>query len=349
MMSKTIYCLCVLLLCMTLPVSAQDTLSDGSAMPPGPQVGRNSTGFAPYPAPDDGYVTDHADLLSTSEEQRIERWLLRVESKTGVEIAVVTISSVRDYPGAEAPSIEAFAAGLFNKYGIGHLPENDGVLLLIARSDRKARIELGGGYNPNRYRDAERILNNDIIPHFKEDAYAEGIIAGVEAIMLEYADTRVEVNQNPARYRDTERTENNDVITHFAEGEYAEGDIVSFRVVPTKHPDRGGVEWTVVVYLIAIPVVGLIVYSLFRSGKRGWGWITVGLLIVLLLALMTLIITIIKNLPRSSDRGSGIWWSGGGSRRGFSGSSFRGGGGGGGGGGGFGGGFSGGGGATGSW
>ena len=280
MTSRIICCLGVLLLCLVLPVSAQDASPDGSTMPPpGPQVGRNSTGFGPYPAPDSGYVTDNAGLLSMPEEERIEQWLWQVESRTGVEIAVVTIGSVRDYPGAAGPSIEAFATGLFDSYGIGNLPENDGVLLLVARNDRKARIELGAGYSLRRDRDATRIMNNDIIPHFRRDAYAEGIIDGVQAIMLEYAGTRV------------------------------------------------GVNWQLIGLLVAIPMVGLIAYSLFRSGKRGWGWIAVGLLIVLLLALITMVVTIVQHMPRGSSGG----WSSGGS------------------GGGFGGGFSGGGGATGSW
>jgi uncharacterized protein len=281
MMSKHCFYAWVLLPCLALSaaVAQEAPALGGSVMPPGPQVGRVSSGFAPYPAPDSGYVTDTAGLLSADQEERIEQWLWRVESMTGVEIAVVTIGSVGDYPGAAGPSIEAFATGLFNRYRIGNLPENDGVLLVVARNDRKARIELGAGYNPSRDRDAAKIMNGAIVPRFKQGEYAGGITDGVRAIMLEFAGV------------------------------------------------RAGVNWKLIGLLTAIPVVGLIAFSLFRSGKRGWGWIAVGLLIVLVLSLFSVLLTLARHAPRGS---SGSWSSGG-----F--------------GGGFGGGSSGGGGATGSW
>ena len=64
--------------------------------------------YSPFPAPDNGYVTDLADLLTEEEEERIEVWLWQAESRTGIEIAVVTVPSFRQYPGAPSSSIEAF-------------------------------------------------------------------------------------------------------------------------------------------------------------------------------------------------------------------------------------------------
>ena len=124
--------------------------------------------YAPYPEPDAGYVTDLAGLLDRDEQEQIEQWLWQVEAKTGVEIAVVTIRSISDFPGSANNSIESFATGLYDKYGIGNLPNNDGVLLLVARQDRKARIELGKGYGRTRDADAVRIMEDRIIPEFKE-------------------------------------------------------------------------------------------------------------------------------------------------------------------------------------
>jgi uncharacterized protein len=235
--------------------------------------------YAPYPAPDSGYVTDLADLLSGEQEERIEQWLWQTESRTGIEIAVVTIGSIREYPGTEAGSIEAFARGLFDAYGIGNMPENKGVLLLVAVHDRKARIEVGAGYGNLRDADARRIMDGRIIPHFKDGEYAEGITDGVRAIAGRFARVRF------------------------------------------------GTNWLLIALIVAVPVVILIAISLFRSGKRGWGWICVGLLIVILLAICRTVSTVVRHLPSGS---SGSWSAGG-----F--------------GGGFGGGFSGGGGATGSW
>jgi uncharacterized protein len=235
--------------------------------------------YAPYPEPDSGYVTDLANLLNPDEEEEIERWLWKTEAETGIEIAVVTIQSINDYPRTANGSIESFATGLFDKYGIGNLPENDGVLLLIARRDRKARIELGKAYGRLRDADATRIMEGHIVPRFKQDHYADGITDGVKGIMNEFAGVQV------------------------------------------------GINWTLIVLMFAVPIVGLIAFSLFKSGKRGWGWVCVGTLVILLLAILRIIDTVARNLPEGS---SDSWSSGG-----F--------------GGGFGGGSSGGGGATGSW
>jgi len=145
----------------------------------------------PYPRPDTGYVTDLADMLSRDEEERIERLLWRAEEEKGVEIAVLTIDSLRDYPGTANQAIETFATEVFNRYRIGNLPKNDGVLLLVSKRDRKMRIELGTGWGRNRDADAARIIDRDIKPHFKAERYGAGIEAGAKAIVTEFAGVAV--------------------------------------------------------------------------------------------------------------------------------------------------------------
>ena len=76
-----------------------------------------------YPRPDAGYVTDLADMLSRDEEERIEQLLWRAEAEKGVEIAVVTIDSLKEYPGTANDAIESFAREMFNRYRIGNLPK----------------------------------------------------------------------------------------------------------------------------------------------------------------------------------------------------------------------------------
>ena len=132
---------------LLLVVFCASVLADEQAGSANKQTGiKPKPNYGPYPPADNGYVTDLADALTKDEEEEIEKWLWQTESKTNVEIAVVTILSIQDYPGADVSSIENFATGLFNTYGIGNMPKNDGVLLLVAVKDRKARIELGGGY-----------------------------------------------------------------------------------------------------------------------------------------------------------------------------------------------------------
>lgn len=244
----------------------------------GPAWDNSARDYRPFPDPDAGYVSDHANLLGRDKEEEIERWLWQIESKTGVEIIVITISSLDDYPGTPNANIEEFATALFDTYGIGNMPNNDGVLLLVAVSDRKARIELGAGYGRSKDADSRRIMNNIITPKFKNADYAGGITAGVKAMALEFAHARI------------------------------------------------GLNWPLIILLAAIPILVLIALSLFISGKQGWGWICVGLLLLVLLAAFFVLRKTIKHMPRNNSSS----WSSGGL-------------------GGFGGGFSGGGGATGSW
>ena len=147
--------------------------------------------YAPYPQPDSGYVTDIANVLSDAEEERIEKWLWQVESRSGVEIIVFTLNSIKDYPGTNNQSIESFSTALFNTYGIGNMPDNNGILLLVAKTDRKARIELGKAYAHSRDSDAQKIMNNVIVSEFKKGDYVAGITNGTEAIILEFANMRV--------------------------------------------------------------------------------------------------------------------------------------------------------------
>ncbi len=234
--------------------------------------------YYPYPEPGAGYVTDTADILSNEEEERIEQWLWQAESRRQIEIIVVLIDSIKDYEGTENTSIEKFATALFNKYGIGNMPKNDGILLLVAKKDRKARIELGAYYGNSDNNLAVEIMQDKIIPRFRAGEYAEGVTEGVRAILLQFGGLRI------------------------------------------------GFPWHFVYIPGAIIILILIAHSLFKRGKKGWGWVAVGLIFVLISALMLLAWSFLKH--QGSGRSSG--WSSGGM-------------------GGFGGGFSGGGGATGSW
>ena len=258
--------------------------------------------YAPYPAPDSGYVTDKAGLLPAGVAEQIEQSLWEVEEKTGVEIAVVTINSISDFQGTANESIETFATALFNAYGVGNLPSNNGVLLLIARNDRKARIELGKAYGRGRDNDARAIMNNVIIPQFKANRYAEGITAGVKEIIKEFA------------------------------GIQAEGSsllLADIRISP---------DWLPAIITGGIVIVLLLVataYSLYKNGKRGWGWVLAGFLFLLVLVVYKIISEALyfffSGEAITPYHGSSDSWSSGGF------------------GGGFGGGSSGGGGATGSW
>ncbi len=83
--------------------------------------------------------------------------------------------------------IEPFAMMLFNQWGIGHAQLNGqdwntGILLLVSVGDRKARIELGAGWGHEKDRLCSQIMEELIIPEFKNENYSAGIVAGVDAL-----------------------------------------------------------------------------------------------------------------------------------------------------------------------
>ena len=129
-----------------------------------------------FPDPQ-GYVNDFAQLLSPQSKSQLEEQLSKLEKETTVQVAVVTVNSL------EGNSVEEYASKLFETWGIGKKEKDNGVLFLVAKDDRKMRIEVGYGLE-NIITDsrAGRILDNNVIPAFKGNNYEKGITDGVNAI-----------------------------------------------------------------------------------------------------------------------------------------------------------------------
>lgn len=134
-----------------------------------------------YPAPANPYVTDIAGVIEQEAEVRLIALLEKLEKETGVEATVVTISSRKDYQPA-APSLEAFATGLFNAWGIGNPRRNDGIMLLVIPGDRETRLELGAGYDQGYDVLAQDIVSRWLVPAFRDGDYSDGIEVGMEAV-----------------------------------------------------------------------------------------------------------------------------------------------------------------------
>ena len=85
-----------------------------------------------------GYVSDHAQVLDANWKERIRSVCQDLERKTGVEMVVVTVSSIRPFGSAHE-----YATALYEKWGIGSAQQEHGVLLLVAVQERQAAITLG--------------------------------------------------------------------------------------------------------------------------------------------------------------------------------------------------------------
>jgi uncharacterized protein len=123
-------------------------------------------------------VTDLTGTLQLDQRAALEQTLQAFESSKGSQIAVLIV------PTTQPETIEQYAIRVADAWKLGRKGVDDGVLLLIARNDRKLRIEVGYGLEgaiPDAL--AKRIVSEIITPHFKQDDYYGGIRAGVERII----------------------------------------------------------------------------------------------------------------------------------------------------------------------
>lgn len=149
-----------------------------------------TAGIAPaqtYPEYNEIFVNDFADLMTDSEEDLVRNKLIELRNERGVEFTVATINNLSDF--GHLGEIEPFATGLFNQWGLGDQVKNDGLMLLVSRYDRRLRIEVGFGYGEARNDAMAAIIDEVIVPHFRDDNYALGIDRGVDAVIHEVTGT----------------------------------------------------------------------------------------------------------------------------------------------------------------
>lgn len=271
-------------------------------------------------------VIDQTATLSPDELAALEAKLAAFEAQAGPQIVLLLVRST-------APEdIAAYAFRVADTWKIGRREVGDGVLVVVAKDDRRARIEVARaleGAIPDLA--ARQIIDRQMRPAFRDNAYAAGLDAGVDALIARI------------------RGENLPAPAQRARG----------------GPGTDGPQWGELAMLLffAVPVLGSVLRGIFgrklgtlatgvAAGGVAW-WLTASLILGGIAAVLTMVVVGLmglgsalrgvggRGLPRSGGWGGGGWGGGGG-----------GGWGGGGGGGGFGsggGGSFGGGGASGGW
>lgn len=133
---------------------------------------------APTFPPLSGRVVDEANMLSVNAERRIAVLGEAHETATTNQVVVATFADLQGY------SIEEFGYQLGRAWGIGQADENNGVLLIVAKAERKVRIEVGYGLE-GELTDAiaSNIINVVITPSFKRAQFDQGVVAGTQAII----------------------------------------------------------------------------------------------------------------------------------------------------------------------
>lgn len=145
---------------------------------PSPQASTAPPAGEPvYPARPEGSVRDLAGVFAPSRQADLEGLLADLERATTAELAVVTVKTTQPV------TVEEYAVKLFEKWGIGKKGRDNGVLMLLAIDDRAIKIEVGYGLEPAiTDGTAGSILDRYVIPRFKDNDYAGGLVDGAKAI-----------------------------------------------------------------------------------------------------------------------------------------------------------------------
>lgn len=139
-----------------------------------------------------GLVNDFAGVLDAPSKARIASIVEGIEKSKNFVLVVVTVKSLEGRP------VEDYTVGLANAWGIGQKGKNNGIMFLIAPADRALRVENGYGAEGT-LTDIESkfLMEERVVPKFKEGRISEGIVAGTEALAAKLGGR--EISAQPAK------------------------------------------------------------------------------------------------------------------------------------------------------
>jgi uncharacterized protein len=243
-----------------------------------------------------GRVVDQTATLSGSEVASLDQTLKNFEARKGSQIAVLIV------PTTQPETIEQYSLRVAEAWKIGRKKIDDGAILVVAKNDRKLRIEVGYGLE-GALNDvtAKRIIDEVITPKFRSGDFAGGVSDGVNRI-LRVVDG--EPLPAPAQPR-----QNSGFLSH----------------IDPFNPFL--IFGVFIVGAVLRAALGRLIGSVATGGVVGvLAWLLIGsLALSLVAAVIAFILTLLGESIASSNGGSGNWSGGGGSYSGSSGSSDSGG------------------------
>lgn len=242
-----------------------------------------------------GRVNDTAGLIPAEARQRLDDRLRALEEKTGAQVAVLTI------PTLEGDPLEDYSLRVVETWKLGKKGQDNGVLLLIVRDDRKMRLEVGYGLEAQLTDlQSRNILDGILRPAFRGGDFAGGIERAVEGIA-----TVVEGGEVAAPARPASSSSGPGMVIFVL--------IFLFVLMPfalTALTTRGAGSWFV--YLFLTPFFGILPAAFLRSAAVGV--IGAGLWLVLFPVIKLLFGDRLRKASAKSTwwGGSGGGWSSGG-------------------------------------
>jgi len=216
-------------------------------------------------------VTDLTGTLNEQQRSALERTLEEFEARKGAQVAVLMV------PSTQPETVEQYAVRVEESWKLGRKGVDDGVLLVVAKNDRKLHIEVGYGLEgvlPDAV--AKRIIEEDIVPRFKQGDFYGGIRAGVDRIM------RVVEGESlpPPRARSPAQNISGHmdwlipaILVLFFVGGILRAIFGRFLGSGVMAALAGFVAWVIAGSLVISLIVGIFIFvtGLFGSASRGYG------------------------------------------------------------------------------
>jgi uncharacterized protein len=126
-------------------------------------------------------VNDYVGLLTPDQQQHLEQKLVAYDDSTSIQVVVVIVKTLDDYAPVD------YAVKLGREWGVGNKKTNNGVIFLMSMEEGKRAVFIAPGYGlegalPDIT--CKTIIDNEVIPQFKQGNYFRGINDGMDAIIL---------------------------------------------------------------------------------------------------------------------------------------------------------------------
>lgn len=134
----------------------------------------------PRPSPPK-LVNDFVGLLTADQRNHLEQQLVAYDDSTSIQVAVVIVSTLDDYDPVD------YAVKLGREWGVGNKKTNNGVIFLLSVEPGKRKVFIAPGYGlEGALPDItiKQIVENEVIPQFRQENYYRGISKGIESIIL---------------------------------------------------------------------------------------------------------------------------------------------------------------------
>jgi uncharacterized membrane protein YgcG len=137
------------------------------------------------------YVNDNINLLTTAQTEKLTTEIVELQNTIGSQIFILIIDTLN------GEKIDDYAFKIANEWGIGRKNYDDGILIVVSKSDRAMRIEVGLGLEKIiKDEIAAEIIRENLVPNFREEKYYDGLYLAVSKIKSLIKDNKALVGQH---------------------------------------------------------------------------------------------------------------------------------------------------------